>query len=344
MSGPLRLWFNQAYRGTSQLIGLLHEGAAADGLRLEVVGSHTTRSTPFLQACDEAFPEPAHLAGEEWVEHALQVCAQRRIDVYVPGRERLAVARAADRFAAAGVRLMVSPPEALRVLGDKALAHEAARTLGVPLPVTHVVTDAEGFRRAYEDLRAAGLGACLKPAVDHGAAGFRVLDETVGGYEDLLVLPSPRVHPDDVERRIAERGRVAPLLVCEHLDGDELSVDVLSDDGEVLAAVPRSKGGPQWTRLLVDDPEALAITEAVSKGFGLRYLSNVQVRYGAGTCRLLEVNTRAASGLFHSAAAGVNLPYAALRLLLDGAVQVPAPVLGATVLTWTEAAAVELPF
>ena len=344
MSAPLRLWFNQAYRGTSQLIGLLHEGAARDRLALEVVGSHTARSTPFLQACDEAFPEPEHLVGEEWVEAALAVCAERRVDVFVPGRERLAVARAADRFEAAGVRLMVSPPEALRVLGDKALADAAARALGVPLAVTHVVQDAAGFRRAYEDLRAAGLQACMKPVVDHGAAGFRVLDETVGAYEDLLVLPSARVHPDDVERRIAERGRVAPLLVCELLDGDELSVDVLSDDGEVVAAVPRSKGGPQWTRLLVDDPEALAITQTVVKGFGLRYLSNVQVRYGAGTCRLLEVNTRAASGLFHSAAAGVNLPYAALRLLLDGAVQVPEPVLGATVLTWTEAAAVELPF
>ena len=343
---PLRLWFNQAYRGTFQLIGLLHEGAAADGLRLHVTGSHTARSTPFLQACDEAFPEPEHLVGQAWVEHALRVCAERGIDVFVPGRERLAVAEAADRFEAAGVRLMVSPPEALRVLGDKALAHTAAQELGLPLPVTYVVTDAAGFRRAYEALRAEGLPACMKPVVDSGAKGFRVLDETAGTYEDLLELPGPRISPDDVERRIAERGRVAPLLVCELLTGEELSVDVLSRDGEVLAAVPRGKGGPQWTRRLVDDPQALAITETVVKGHGLRYLSNVQVRYDrdGGSCRLLEVNTRAASGLFHSAAAGVNLPYAALRLLLDGTVEVPAPRFGATVLTWTEARAVVLPF
>jgi len=341
---PLRLWFNQAYRGTYQLIGLLRDGAAADGLTLHVTGSHTTRSTPFLQACDAAFPEPEHLVGQDWVEHALRTCAERGIDVFVPGRERLAVAEAAERFEAAGVRLMVSPPEALRVLGDKALAHEAAQALGVPLPVTHVVDDAAGFRRAYDDLTAAGLRACMKPVVDHGAKGFRVLDETVGGYADLLQLPGPRIHPDDVERRIAEQGTVAPLLVCEHLDGDELSVDVLSRDGEVLAAVPRSKGGPQWTRQLVEDADALAITATVVKAHGLRYLSNVQVRYGAGTCRLLEVNTRAASGLFHSAASGVNLPYGALRLLLDGDVSLPAPRFGATVLTWTEAREVVLPF
>ena len=341
---PLRLWFNQAYRGTYQLLGMLREGAAEDGLELSVVGSHTARSTPFLQACDEAFPEPEHLVGAAWVDHALEVCAERGVEVFVPGRERWAVAQAAERFATAGVRLMVSPAEALRVLGDKALTAASARALGVPLAVTHVVEDAPGFRRAYEDLRAAGLAVCMKPVLDHGARGFRVLDEAAGGYADLLDLPGPAVHPDEVERRIAERGRIAPLLVCELLDGEELSVDVLSDAGRVLAAVPRSKGGPQWTRRLVEDPEALAITEAMVAGHGLSYLSNVQVRYGRGTARLLEVNTRAASGLFHSAASGLNLPYAALRLLLDGTVTVAAPRLGATVLVYNEALEVTLPW
>lgn len=341
---PLRMWFNQAYRGTYQLIGMLRAAGERDGLELHVTGSHTVSSTPFLQACDDAFPEPEHLTGDAWVERALHECRSRRIDVFVPGRERLAVAEAAEQFEALCVRLMVSPPAALRVLGDKSLAHASAVALGVPVPETRVVTDAAGFRAAYDDLRGRGLRVCTKPAVDHGAAGFRVLDESVGGWDDLLALPSPRVHPDDVERRIAERGTIGPQLVCELLEGEELSVDVLSRDGALLAAVPRGKGGPQWTRQVVDDPAAVAIAEAVTKGHGLRFLSNVQVRYGGGTCRLLEVNTRAASGLYHSAAAGVDLPYAALRLLLDGDVSVPAPRYGATVLTHQTAFEVHLPW
>lgn len=340
----LRLWFDQAYRGTYQQIGQLRAGAAADGLTLHVTGSHSVRSTPFLQACDAAFPTASQLSGEAYLEHALQVCADRGIEVFVPGRERVAVARAVGRFERLGVRVMVGPPEALRVLRDKALAHEVAQALGVPVPVTHVVTSAQGFRDAYEDLRARGLPVCLKPAVDHGARGFRVLDETVGTFDDLLEAPGPRVHPDDVERRLLAAGTVRPLLVSELLDGDELSVDTLSRDGELLCAVPRSKGGPQWTRLLVDDPAAVAIARTLVEGLGLRYLSNVQVRHGGGRVALLEVNARASSGLHHTAASGVNLPYAALRLLLDGEVRVGVPRTGATVLTYTEAREVVLPW
>jgi len=185
---------------------------------------------------------------------------------------------------------------------------------------------------------------CVKPAVDHGARGFRVLDESAGRLADLLSLPSVRVHPDEVERLLSGGAAVPTLLVSEYLDGEELSVDVLSRDGELLAAVPRGKGGPQWTRVLVDSPEAVGITEAMVKGHRLSYLSNVQVRRGGGRLCLLEVNTRAASGLFHSAASGLNLPHLALRLVLDEPVEVGAQRYGATVLTYTEAREVTLPF
>lgn len=339
-----RVWFNQAYRGTFQLIQGLREAGARDGLTLFVVGTHTTPSTPFLQACDLALPERDDLTGPAWAEHALAFCREHRIDVFVPSRERLAVARAEDRFTAAGVRVMVNRPEALALLDDKAESHRWALATGVPVPMTHVVRDAVEFRTAYDDLRARGLEVCLKPAVDHGARGFRVLDETAGSWSDLTMPPDVRVHPDRVEAMLAAAGPVEAMLVSEHLTGPELSVDVLCDDGEILAAVPRSKSGPAWTRQLVEDVPALEIAGSVVKNLSLRYLVSVDVRYGDGTARLLEVNTRAASGLFHSRAAGADLAYAALRLLLDGHVEAPRLTLGATVLTYTEAMPVTLPW
>ncbi|MFE3546062.1 ATP-grasp domain-containing protein [Nocardia sp. NPDC059177] len=49
----------------------------------------------------------------------------------------------------------------------------------------------------------------------------------------------------------------------------------------------------------------------------LAYLTNVQLRYRRGEPVLLEANPRPSAGLFHTAFADVNLPWAAIRLLLD---------------------------
>ena len=48
-----RVWFNETYRGTYQLIGLLREAR-----ELIVIGSHPVASTPYLQVCDEVIDEP----------------------------------------------------------------------------------------------------------------------------------------------------------------------------------------------------------------------------------------------------------------------------------------------
>ena len=64
-------------------------------------------------SCDDTFAEPEHLVGDDWVEFALRTCRERRIDVFVPGRERAAVDDAADRFAAAGVAIMTGPADAV---------------------------------------------------------------------------------------------------------------------------------------------------------------------------------------------------------------------------------------
>jgi hypothetical protein len=44
---------------------------------------------------------------------------------------------------------------------------------------------------------------------------------------------------------------------------------------------------------------------------------------------LLEVNTRAAGGLFHTTLAGVNLAWACVKVALGELVEVPEPVFGA---------------
>jgi biotin carboxylase len=110
-------------------------------------------------------------------------------------------------------------------------------------------------------------------------------------------------------------------MVMPYLPGPEISVDVLArPDGRVLAAIGRSRS--RRRRLIVDDEGAREVANRLTAALRVGYLSNTQVRYWQGPedpspqPYLLEVNTRISGGLFQTALAGVNLPWAAIQLAL----------------------------
>jgi hypothetical protein len=331
-----RIWFNETYRGTYQLIGLLRSAHT-----VTIIGSHPVASTPYLQVCDEVIPEP-DCTGEAFVAAALEICRTHRIDVFVAGRESQAVAAALPDFSAAGVRVQVSSAEAIGSLAAKGSSYELAAKLGVEIPAYELVEDIAGYREACRRLGLAGLPICIKPDLDHGGRGFRVLDDSAQSLASLGEPPSVRVAPQVVDLLLSSIESFDPLVVTEFLPGLELSIDCLSSpDGELLLALPRRKGGLEWTRELVADAAAQEIARVMVEGCGLRYLSNVQVKYALDETRgpvLLEVNTRAASGLYQSCrASGVNLPALALALTLGESVTVPEPTYGQTMIVYNEA-------
>jgi biotin carboxylase len=257
----------------------------------------------------------------------------------------LAVARRAADFAAAGVALQVSPPSAIATLAGKTTTYAAAAEHGVPVPLTRTVHDLAGFRAAVAELDELTGGArlCFKPDLDFGGHGFRVLDDRADTFAEIAEPPSVRISYAIAERLLGSVEEFPDLVVSEFLEGAEISIDCLSDPGgRLLAALPRRKSGLPWTRELVRDPGAEALARRMVEGFGLRYLTNVQVRHrsrkGVDDPVLLEVNTRAASGLYQSClAAGVNLPDLALRMTLGERVAAPRPAFSRSVVVYNEA-------
>ncbi|WP_018499987.1 ATP-grasp domain-containing protein [Parafrankia discariae] len=322
-----------------------------------MLGSHQIPSTPFLQACDAVIDEPPG-EGDEFVEQALAACRRHGVDVFVPGRNMLDVAARVGEFEAAGVRVMCSPAASARIFTTKSGQYAAMAARGLPVPRTRTVTTFAQFEAACAELSAAGGTVCVKPDVDHGGQGFRIIDGDAERLTALFEPPSVRVSPATLERILGRAGSFPALVVGEYLGGPEFSVDVLSRPapgtgaaapetgaaagpvavpGSVLAAVPRGKDGLPWTRNLRADAAVTELATRVVEAFGLAYLNNVQIRYRGATPVLLEVNTRAASGTYQSAATGLNLPWFALALLLGEPVEVGSPDLPQTLIAYNEA-------
>nr|WP_307795577.1 ATP-grasp domain-containing protein [Actinacidiphila acididurans] len=315
---------------TTQVMRMLRDNP--DGTAVRIYATNVDPDAPALSAGDVGEVEPRYVGDADYAEFALDFCRRHAIDVLVPPRRLGALAGLEERFAAVGTHLMCSPRPAIRVLTNKSRTYEEARAAGVPVPPWRVATDADSFREAVEELAAGGDKVCVKPAGEYSAFGFRILDDGPLRVRDLLAPPLPVASVGavaDALRQAADEGEAVPeLLVMPYLDGPEVSVDCLSaPGGRMLAGIARSKVGRY--RHILDDPAPVALARRLVAHFGLAYLSNVQVRHLHGEPVLLEANPRASAGVFQTAFTGVNLPWAAVRLLLHGdAGPLPAPRLG----------------
>lgn len=319
-----RVWFNRTYATTWHVIRMLRAGLA--DRPLWVLGSHVDPDSPVLTACDERLLEP-DLPVAEYVEWALDVARRHRIDVLVPRQHLAALAAARGRFAP--TVLMCPDAETVATFENKAAGYAAAAALGVPVPPHHVVHDGAGLRAAYLDLAGLAEQVCMKPVRGAGGEGYRRL--TTAATEWTADLAGPlrsRVRLDDACRALDAAGP-REVLVLPFLDGTEVSVDVLAaPDGTVHAAIGRAHGGRR--RTIVDDQPAREVAETLTCAHRIAYLSNTQVKYWQGLPYLIEVNTRAAGGVFQTELAGVNLPAAALQLALDGSAPPLQPIFGAS--------------
>ena len=225
-----------------------------------------------------------------------------RIDLLVPtvDCELEPIARAAARFEAAGIRLLLPPAPVLEVTLDKlALASAVADVVRVPRTESATTADPSSWN----------YPVIVKPRRGSGS-------------RDVAVV--------DTADELAARGLGDDMLVQELLPGEEYSVDVLADaSGTVVAAVPRVRqrvdSGVSVAGYTVLDAELEGFAVAVVEALGLPFVSNVQIRRDQeGRPALLEINPRVPGSLALTVAAGVDMARLAVDSLRGG--RLPAAV------------------
>lgn len=238
-------------------------------------------------------------ADRRFVDQVVTYCDEHAIDAFVPtvDWELEAVAKARDRFAACGTRVMVAKSDTLALALDKWVLLGACR-----------------------DVCATPRSALFDSSFDPAAA--------IREWKTPLVVKPRRgaggrgVHIVDTPSALPSIARDGSSLVQEYLPGDEYSVDVLSDlDARVLAAVPRSRlkitSGLAVAARTMHHPALEAAARAVAERLHITFVANMQFRCdGRGIPRLLEVNVRFPGTMPLTVASGVNMPRLALDLLL----------------------------
>jgi hypothetical protein len=313
MISRVRVWLNRTYAENVFFMEQLRRNP--QDRAVEIHATHGDPDSPVLAAADTAAMEPEGLSPAAYVEFALDQCARRGIDVFVPRLHQEAIVAHRAEFEALGTSLLAPTAEGVAAFQDKATAYERVAALGVPVPPWFRVRGAEELVEAVEKLEADGHRACLKPAAGAGGVGFRVVTRDPFSMAQLDGFPSPVVPLDMVLGALREGGEEVNWLVMPRLEEPEVSVDCLTGtDDRVRMAVGRTKNGRR--RGFTLDERWLAPARLVAERFGLHHLSNIQFRVLGEEPVLLDVNTRPAGGLHQLSLCGLNAPWEAVRLAL----------------------------
>jgi carbamoyl-phosphate synthase large subunit len=127
-----------------------------------------------------------------------------------------------------------------------------------------------------------------------------------------------------------------PVIVQEHLAGDEYNVCALGDGtGAMVGAVAMRKlaltdKGKGWSGVTIGSPALLELAAAIIRALKWRGPLEVEVIATAGemtsdSLRVIEINPRFPAWCYLTAAAGQNLPSACARLALGQTMPFPLP-------------------
>lgn len=157
---------------------------------------------PGMQALGEVLPlDLSDLAA------VARTAAELRIEVVVPGPERLLCAGLADALHTAGVACCGPTAAAARLEGSKIFMRELTAPLGVPGPRFTIVRTA------------ADLGAAMRAVAAWGSVPVVKADGLAGG-KGVSLPASPRECIEHAERLLAS----GPVLLEERLHGEEASL------------------------------------------------------------------------------------------------------------------------
>ncbi|MFK9090617.1 ATP-grasp domain-containing protein [Bacillus salipaludis] len=324
----MKIWFNRWFTTVSHYIDMIRDNE--DHRKFIIYGTHPNKDALYLQNCDFAFVEP-DIAGDEYIEFCLEFCERHRIDIFIPRKENVLISKRLTDFDALGVKVLVCPDAALmETMDNKAAAYQTFSN-GAPIffiPDYYVVNNIADFKKAYGQLKEKGHEVCFKPVIGEGANGFRVIKDKIESVTQLFQQGIGYRIPYNYACEILSQQETFPdLMVLEFLDGREYSIDCVSSQAELYAAIPRMKGDGR-VRELVESLELIQLAHKFHQEYKLPYVFNIQVKYNKGVPKLLEINPRMSGGMHVSCLSGVNLPYLAVKILIGEKVERLKPQFG----------------
>ncbi len=218
--------------------------------------------------------------------------------------------------------LAMASSEALSVAMSKSYTYAVARELGVPIPRTLVIRDAEEFDsfKAKQNF----------PAVIK-ADRSKIWSSNGKGYETSVRYA---LNSKELKERVSRLLPLGPVVLQEYVRGNGVGMGVLASRGETIFAfqyrrlheVPLRGGASSYRVSEAIDPELLAYASSLLKHLGWDGVAMVEFKKDreTGKTYLMEINGRFWGSLPLAVAAEADFPFYLFDLIVHQRRKFPA--------------------
>ncbi|MFA9203013.1 MAG: ATP-grasp domain-containing protein [Flavobacteriales bacterium] len=273
---------------------------------IALYASHRKFRPEITDCADHAWQEPADDA--ERVHWVLDTAQQHQIKLVWAGRRGQVYEPHRAAFVAAGIDLITGATclQDLLDLDSKAIFAERCEQAGIPVASGWVVENGVQLAEvvaAHHEQHA----LCIKPVHGIFGEGFWRLIDDLSPFRCFLTPDDRRVNTQLLIDSYSAQTEPKPMLVMPYLSGQEYSVDMVCEAGQVIAAVARDKREDKSQCLMLEH-EVIELARRVVALFNCDGIVNLQSKADAhGQQHVLEINARPSGGIGYTMHTGLNL-------------------------------------
>ena len=327
-------WLAEGQSSQRDMLASLQTLKAQSSMPFHIVASHRHNRPEIFEFADSVYREPsistadsdeqAMLEAAEplmprW-QFVLEQAQKNNVKVLLTGRNGIDYEAHREAFDAAGIRLLTGATSvsALESIDDKFAFMQQCHEHDIP------VADAWRFDTVAEfEALLAKHGhqpLCVKPVTGIFAQGFWRLGkvketgkeegEQYDSFEHLYFTEEKKINTaqfiNAYTNSLMVHERPIPMLLMPYLSGQEYSIDVVCEYGEVLAAITRYKTGK--IQHIGYEQSVMDVVIPLIKTFGCDGIVSVQTKADDnGQHRVLEINSRPSGGIDYTTHSGVDL-------------------------------------
>lgn len=249
-------------------------------------------------------------------QFVLEQAKKNNTKVLLTGRNGADYEAQRDVFSTAGIRLLTGATSvtALESIDDKFAFTQHCQAQAIPVAECWRFDNITELKTLLAEHGHQPL--CVKPVTGIFAQGFWRLDsgkedgEQYDSFEHLYFTEDKKINTEQFINAYTNSKMIQeqpiPMLLMPYLAGQEYSIDVVCEYGEVLAAVTRHKTGK--IQHIGYDESVMAIVIPLIKVFDCDGIVSVQTKADdTGQHRALEINSRPSGGIGYTVHSGVDL-------------------------------------